>query len=130
MILGIGTDLVNITRFKITLQKTPHLVERIFTMHEHDFAESLSASKRIAYYAKRFAAKEAFSKACGTGIGADIGWQDIEVLNDEKGAPVATISMRANAFLKKKFKTKKIQILLSLTDEKDNAMAFVVLEKA
>ena len=128
MMIGIGTDLVNIKHFQASLKKTPTLCARVFTEEERAKAKQLGPTKKIAYYAKRFAAKEAFSKACGTGIGAEISWQDISVLNDKKGAPISTLSPKALHFLEKKFKSKKIKVLLSLTDEKDYAMAFVVLE--
>ena len=129
MILGAGTDLIEIKRFKASLRKTPSLIDRLFTDQERASAKSLSATRQVSYYAKRFAAKEALSKACGTGIGTKIGWQDICVLNNEEGAPVASFSPKALRFLKKKFKVTKIQIFVSLTDEKEYAMAFAVLTK-
>ena len=104
-------------------------MERIFTRDERQCATQLPAPRRTAHYAKRFAAKEAISKACGTGIGTDIGWQDICILNNEKGAPFAVLSPKVYRFLQKKFKAKAVKIFLSLTDEKEYAMAFVVLDK-
>lgn len=129
MILGIGTDILEIKHLKQAFQKSPKIVERIFTLNEISKAQKLSPQKKLAYYAKRFAGKEALSKAIGTGIGKDIGWQDLEILNNEKGAPVATFSPKAMKFLQKKFKTKKINIFISLSDEKGFAVAFCVLEK-
>jgi len=129
MILGVGTDIVEIKRLKQAFQKSPKMVERVFTPNEIKNAQKLSAQKKLAYYTKRFAGKEALSKAVGTGIGKDISWQDLEILNDEKGAPVATFSPKGMKFLQKKFKTKKVSIFISLSDEKDFAIAFCVLEK-
>lgn len=129
MILGIGTDIVDINRFKTILEKAPKILERVYTEKELKKAKKLSGNKRVAYFAKRFAAKEAFSKTCGTGIGTDIGWKDIEISNDKKGAPVITLTKKAETFLKKKFKSKDIHIFLSLTDEKEYAMAFTLLTK-
>ena len=129
MILGAGTDIVEIKRFKEALKKAPDIIGRLFTEKEQKKAQKMLPSKKINYFAKRFAAKEAFSKACGTGIGRNIGWKDIEILNNKAGAPVTTFSEKADLFLQKKFKTKKIHIYLSLTDEKKYAMAFVILTK-
>ena len=124
MILGVGTDIVEIAHFKKVWKKTPTILERLFTPNE--LARSLSLAKKEAYYAKRFAAKEALSKAFGTGICSEIGWQDIEISNDKKGTPVVALSPKACRFLQKKFKIKKPHIYLSLTDEKKYAMAFSV----
>ena len=129
MILGIGADVVDINRFKKAVKKTPRVIERIFTPSEIVHAKKLSLQKREAYYAKRFAGKEALSKACGTGIGKDLNWLDIEILNDKKGTPVASISPKTLRFLKKKFKTKCVKIFISLSDEKDFALAFALITK-
>ena len=127
MILGIGTDLLKINRLSKVIQKNPSVLKRLFTPEEILCAEKLSPLKRKAYYAKRFSGKEAISKACGTGIGKNIGWLDMEILNDKKGKPVVQFSPKAFQFLQKKFKTKEVFCFLSLTDEKEYAMAFVVL---
>ena len=129
MIIGVGTDLVCIKHFKSAFKKTPAILDRVFTPAEKEHADKLTAVKKMAYYAKRFAAKEAISKACGTGIGRQIGWQDMEILNDKSGAPVASFSSKSQLFLQKKFKTKKIQILISLADEDEYALAFATLTK-
>ena len=129
MIIGIGTDLVSFQHFKKNVIKTPAVIERVFTEKERQTADHLSGPRKIAYYAKRFAAKEALSKACGTGIGHDISWQDMEILNDEKGAPVAILSPKALHFLQKKFHTKNVTPFVSLTDEDQFAAAFAILTK-
>jgi len=129
MILGIGADVVDINRFKEATRKSPKVIERVFTTGEIAHAQKLSPKKKTAYYAKRFAGKEALSKACGTGIGNRLNWQDMEILNDKQGTPVATFSGKALKFLKKKFKTKTIKVFISLSDEKDFALAFVLLTK-
>ena len=128
MILGIGADIVEIKHFNSVVKKTPAVVQRVFTPKERQIADKLSVSRKSAYYAKRFAAKEAVSKACGTGIGDKINWQDFEILNNMEGMPLATISSETLSFLQKKFKTKKIQIQLSLSDEKEYVLAFAVLQ--
>ncbi len=127
MILGIGTDILAIQHFKKTLTKTPALIQRVFTEYEQKKAPR-NKEKRTAYYAKRFAAKEAFAKACGTGIGTHLNWQDIEIRNDTHGAPFFKMSPKATAFILKKFKVKKFKSHLSLSDD-ENALAFAILEK-
>ena len=129
MILGIGADIVDINRFEKAVKKGPKMIDRLFTASEIVHAKKLPPKKRTAYYAKRFAGKEALSKACGTGIGKELNWLDLEILNDKKGAPIATFSVKALKFLKKKFKTKTIRIFISLSDEKDFALAFGIITK-
>lgn len=129
MILGIGTDLVQINRIKQTLDKFGSAFEnKVFTPFECTKAQTLPENKKASFYAKRFAAKEAFSKALGSGIGMSAFFQDIEVQNDEKGAPYFKISGTALETLIKKSGGKPYQIHLSLTDEKAFAGAFVVIE--
>ncbi|MGN0919629.1 MAG: holo-ACP synthase [Alphaproteobacteria bacterium] len=129
MILGVGTDIVEMKHFKGVLQKTPVCIQRLFTPKEQENAQKLSGDRKIAYYAKRYAAKEALSKACGTGIGSAIGWLDLEILNNADGAPIVNLSPKAICFLEKKYKAKKIFPFISLSDEKEVVIAFAVLEK-
>lgn len=129
MILGIGTDIVEIKHFQVVLKKTPAILKRVFTAKEIKVGEKLIGAKRNAYYAKRFAAKEAISKACRTGIGEKLSWQDIEISNLVGGAPVANLSPKATLFLKQEFGAKKTRLFLSLSDEKNYVTAFAVLEK-
>ena len=127
MIFGIGTDIVDINHFKKVTQKTPSILKRVFTPNELKIAEKMSPQRKLTYFSKRYAAKEAISKACGTGIIADISWQDIEITNTSEGTPVASVSRKANHFLEKKYKSKNLKILLSLSDEKSYAIAFAIL---
>lgn len=127
MILGVGTDILNIQHFEKAFKKTPTLIQRVFTKNEQKSAPA-NKVKKTAYYAKRFSAKEAFSKACGTGIGKDIRWQDIEIRNDAQGAPFILLSKKATDFICQKFKVKKFKMHLSLSDDKE-ALAFVIIEK-
>lgn len=126
MILGIGCDILQIERFQKACTTT--LLKRVFTPKEREHAERLKGKRRINYLAKRFAAKEAFSKACGTGIGQMIAWQDIEILNNETGAPQIHLSANAQKYIKTHFKCKKFNIHVSLSDD-HQAMAFVIIEK-
>ena len=129
MILGIGTDVIEIKHLKEAIKKKPKIIERLFTPTERKRAQKLSQERKMSFYAKRFSGKEAISKACGTGIGGNISWLDLEISNNQQGAPVVTLSENATKFLKKKFKTKNIRVFISLSDEKDFALAFCVLTK-
>ena len=81
------------------------------------------------YFAKRFAAKEAFSKSFGTGIRGNLSFKDIEILNDKMGKPFFYKSKKNRSNNEKKFKIKKYDLLLSLSDEKDHSIAFSILIK-
>tara|TARA_Y100000389_G_scaffold12084_1_gene10978 strand:- start:1169 stop:1549 length:381 start_codon:yes stop_codon:yes gene_type:complete len=122
-IYGIGTDIVSVDRIK-KLQKNKNFLERIFSKEE-----VLKCSKLINYnncYAKRFAAKEAFAKALGTGISNGVNFNEIIVMNEKNGKPFIEIIGKTLKIIKKKFK-KKIKIALSLSDEKKYAVAFVTI---
>ena len=127
MILGIGTDVVQIKRIQKACQNEKFL-QRIYTPGELRRAEALDVARRGAFFANRYAAKEAFVKAVGCGIGASLSWQDIDVSNNENGAPVCTLSKKATAFLCQFFNTNEVKIHLSLSDDQV-AVATVVLEK-
>ena len=124
MIYGIGTDLVNIDRIKKILSKNRDgFVKRVLSEHE----QALFANKAdsAAYCAKRFAAKEAFSKALGTGIGKTVSFQDLTVRNNENGKPHFIPSEKLRLYLLEKGIN---QAHLSISDESQNAVAFVILE--
>ena len=125
-IFGIGTDIVNIKRMDQSLKK-----------HGQNFKNKIFSKKEIlycdkkkyptAFYAKRFAAKEALSKALGTGIRKGINFNDIEILNDNLGKPFIHLTGPTAIFLKKKIKTKKYFIYLSLSDDVPWAQATVII---
>lgn len=122
MIIGIGTDIVQIDRIKRALERRGRsFAERILCADELTIFDKRNASE--AYLAKRYAAKEAASKALGTGVGL-ISWQDMEVSNDSRGGPVLTLK---GAALQRMLKMGVTHVHLSLSDEKDFAVAFVVL---
>ena len=87
MIKGIGTDLESINRVQQAVENQPEFIERILTNNEIDQIKDLSESKSIEYIASRFSGKESFSKALGFGIGENVSWQEIEILNNNKGKP-------------------------------------------
>ena len=124
MIYGIGTDIVNIDRIqKIILKNKEGLIKRVLTEHE----QALFANKAdsAAFCAKRFAAKEAFSKALGTGIGRVVSFQDLTVRNNDNGKPHFIPSEKLRLYLLEKGVK---QAHLSISDESQYAVAFVVLE--
>ena len=124
MIAGIGTDIVRIERIQKILEKRTGeaFARRILT--DAEMAIFSGHANPAAYLAKRFAAKEAASKALGTGIGK-VSFQHLEVSNDEKGAPKLVFSGYA---LELQQQRNIHSIHLSLSDEVDAAVAFVVLE--
>ena len=124
MIYGIGTDIVSIERIQNILNKNRDgFINRVLTEHER----SLFANKAdsATFCAKRFAAKEAFSKALGTGIGRVVGFQDLTVRSNENGKPYFMPSEKLRLYLQEKGIK---QGHLSISDESLNALAFVVLE--
>ena len=136
MILGIGSDLCDITRIERSLARFGEAFEqRVFTPGEHAKARRrASGGKRngmASTYAKRFAAKEAYGKALGTGVGSGGGiyWRDIEVVNLPSGKPTLALHGGAKAMLASLTPPgHTAQIHLTLVDEYPMAQAFVVIE--
>ena len=125
-IFGIGTDIVNIKRMEKSLKKNSHIFKkRIFSNKEIIYCEK--KKKPSSYYAKRYAAKEALSKALGTGIRKGINFKDIEILNDRFGKPSINLKGSTANFLRRKNKKKKYFIHLSLSDDLPWAQATVVI---
>ena len=125
-IFGIGTDIVNIKRIEKLLKKKGDLFKnRIFTKKEIKYCEAKKNS--FHSYAKRFAAKEAVSKAFGTGIKKKVTFKNIEIYNDSNGKPFVKLNSSTSKFLKKKLKNKKYSIFLSLSDDLPWAQATVII---
>ena len=123
-IYGIGIDIVSIKRIKSSI-KNKNFIKRIYNYQE--ILKCKKSVNQINCYAKRFAAKEAFSKALGTGISNGINFNEITVLNNKSGKPYINLKGETKKKIKKIFKQKKIEILLSLSDERENAVAFVTI---
>ena len=123
-IFGIGTDIVSVDRIKNSL-KNKNFLKRVYNQKEILKCKKLSTS--INCFAKRFAAKEAFSKALGSGISNGINFNEIVILNEKSGKPYINITGQTKKILSKKFKGKKSRISLSLSDEKKYAVAFVTI---
>ena len=130
MIIGIGSDIVDIKRIKKTLNKFgDRFIDRCFT--EKEKIKSEGRYNKFASYAKRYAAKEACSKALGTGLSKGVYWKDIGVINNKDGKPF--IQLTGNALKKLKQITPKDRvpsINLSISDEKDIAFAVVIMSSS
>ena len=122
-IYGIGADIVNVDRIKKSL-KNKKLLNKLFSKEEIFKCNNLKNFHNC--YAKRFAAKEAFSKALGTGISNGINFNEIIVLNEKNGKPFLKLDGQTKQTVKKKLKKKTI-ISLSISDEKKYALAFVTI---
>jgi len=123
-IFGIGTDIVDIFRIKKIFNKNKKLKRRLFSNEEIKYCES--KKNKIAYYSKRFAAKEAFAKALGTGISKGISFNEISVDNKKNGAPFIKLTGKTKIIVKNLTKSKN-KIYLSLSDEKKYAVAMVII---
>lgn len=127
MILGIGNDIIDIRRIEKTLDRFgDRFVQRLFTETEQKRSERRKL--RAASYAKRFAAKEACSKALGTGFRQGVFWRDMGVTNLPSGKPTMTLTNGALARLKKMLPDgMDAQIDLTITDDGPQAQAFVII---
>ena len=123
MIFGIGTDLIKITRIK-NINSLEKFALKILSENELDLFNSLSNDKKVSFISKQFAGKEAFSKALGTGISAGIRFKEIEILRDEKGKPIFTAINSLKSFMLNLGITRTH---ISITDEREYAMAFAIL---
>jgi len=121
-IIGIGTDIIEISRFKASLERQgDSFLKRLFTSEEQQYCKA--HKEQALRFAARFAAKEAVAKALGCGIGKLLGWHDIVVRNTDSGAVEAMLSAEA----KKRFKD--ISIKLSISHEEHYAIAFAIALK-
>ena len=125
-ILGVGVDIVENSRIKKSL-KNNLFIKRIFTTSEITTAKKIN--DKVAYYSKRFAAKEAFSKSIGTGFRNNFNFRDISIVNDKLGKPTFSISEKIKKIVKNKFKVSSFNFFLSISDEKKYSIAYVILQK-
>ena len=125
-IIGNGVDIVENRRIAKSLKNNAFLY-RIFTKNEIE--QSKKIKNKVNFFAKRFAAKEAFVKALGTGISNNVNFKDINVKNNINGQPLMNISDKLKRLLKQKFKINKYRLYLSLSDEKKHSIAFVIINK-
>ena len=123
MIGGIGTDITEVKRFEKWI-KNPEMLQRFF--NEKEMSSAKSDSAKCQHYAARFAAKEAFSKALGTGI-TGFNLKDVYITNNSEGAPLLNIEGAALSLMKERFGN--CRAFVSLSHEKEYAIAYVILEK-
>ena len=124
MIFGIGVDITAVKRFEKWVN-SPDMMERFFNEKEIKSGKSLSAV--CQHYAVRFAAKEAFSKALGTGI-SGFNLKDVYITNDEFGKPIINVQNSAEEILKNRCQNYKLHV--SLSHENEYAIAYVIIEES
>ena len=123
-LFGVVTDIIRVNRLKKSLKKKLFL-SRVFNNEE--ISKCKRTKKNSNCFAKRFAAKEAFSKALGTGISKGISFNEIVVLNEKSGKPYIKLVNKTKKIVEKKLNKKNFKISLSIADEKDYAVAFVTI---
>ena len=126
-IIGIGVDIIQNNRIK-NLLKNKKFLGRIYS--DRELKLSKQNKNKVAYFAKRFAAKEAFSKALGTGFRSGLEFKDIEVVNDRVGKPLYVKNKKIIKIVKNKFKIKNFNSFLSISDEKDYSTAFTIIQSS
>ena len=124
-ILGIGVDIIENKRIAKSIKKK-NFLKKIFNKQEIDFFNKGKTSYN--FYAKRFAAKESLSKALGSGFRGNLAFKDIIILNDKLGKPFFKKTKKLNNLITKKFKIRKYNLFLSISDEKDYSIAFTLLQ--
>ncbi|CAH2714507.1 MULTISPECIES: holo-ACP synthase [Neobacillus] len=115
MIKGIGIDIIELSRVQEIINRQRKFVDRVLTSNEKGKFEELSEHRKVEFLAGRFAAKEAFSKAAGTGIGKELSFLDIEIGTDDSGKPF--------------FAKPDVPAHLSISHSRDYAVAQVVIEE-
>ncbi|MDA9594800.1 holo-ACP synthase [Candidatus Pelagibacter sp.] len=123
--IGIGVDIVKNTRIRSYI-KNKDFINRIFGKNE--ILTSKKITNKINFFSKRFAAKEAFAKALGTGFRNGLNFKDIEIINDKLGKPYYLISPKIKKLIKKKKKIKNFNLFLSISDEKEYSIAFTTIQ--
>ena len=126
-ILGIGVDIIQNKRIKDSI-KNHKFKDRIYSTNEIKLSNY--SKNKIGYFSKRFAAKEAFAKALGTGFRDNLNFKDIEIMNDKLGKPYYSKTKKITQIIKKEFKVKNFNCFLSISDEKEYSTAFAIIEKS
>ena len=125
-IIGTGVDIVENSRIKKSIANNSFL-NRVFTNKEILILKKIK--NKTSYFAKRFAAKEAFVKSLGTGFRDGLHLKDISIINDKLGKPSFFINKKIKNLIKKRFKINSFNFFLSISDEKKYSIAFVVFQK-
>ena len=125
-IIGNGVDIIKNSRVK-NLIKNPKFLSRIFSVNE--IKDSKKIKNKTNFFAKRFAAKEAFVKSIGIGFRKGINFKDISIKKNKLGKPIIIYNNKVKKILNKKFKSKKFNVYVSLSDEKNYSIAYVIVNK-
>ena len=125
-VVGTGVDIVENSRIKKLIVNNKFL-KRVFTNEEILISKKIK--NKIPYFAKKFAAKEAFVKSLGTGFRNGLNFKDISIINDKLGKPSFLITNKIKNLIKKKFKINSFNFFLSISDEKKYSIAFVIFQK-
>ncbi len=125
-VIGVGVDIVENSRIKESIINNSFL-NRVFTKEEILISKNIK--NKPSYFAKRFAAKEAFVKSIGTGFKNGINFIDISIINDKLGKPSFFITEKIRKIIKKRFKINTFNFFLSISDEKKYSIAFVIFQK-
>ncbi len=123
-LFGVGTDIIQVNRLKKSLKKK-FFLSRIFS--DEEIIKCKKTKRNSNCFAKRFAAKEAFSKALGTGISKGISFNEIIVLNEKSGKPYIKLINNTKKVVERRLKKNKYKVSLSIADEKNYAVAFVTI---
>lgn len=126
-VLGIGVDIIENNRIKKSLRNSK-FKSRIYGSKELKLSKQ--HKDKISFFSKRFAAKEAFAKALGTGFRMNLNFKDIEVVNDKMGKPYYIKTKKINKTIQKNFKVKNFNCFLSISDEKNYSTAFAVIQSS
>jgi len=130
MIYGIGTDIVQISRVEAALARSgPRFVEKVLGPEElakYHARSAKNAVRGLRFLATRFSAKEAFSKAIGTGIRMPMTWRSMQILNAPSGKPIIVCSGALEAFMQEN----RLSAQVSISDEADYGVAFVIVTQA
>ena len=124
-VLGIGVDIIENKRIKNSI-KNLKFKKRIYSSKE--ITQSILSKNKVGYFSKRFAAKEAFAKALGTGFRGNLNFNDIEIINDKMGKPYYLKTKKITELIQMKFKIKKYNCFLSISDEKNYSTAFTIIQ--
>ena len=124
--IGIGVDIVKNKRIHASIKKKK-FINRIFSKNEILMSEKFA--NKTNYFSKRFAAKESFVKALGTGFRKDLNFKDIQIINDKLGKPYYLIDRKIKHLIQKKKKVKNFDLFLSISDEKDYSIAFTIIQQ-
>ena len=124
-ILGIGVDIIENKRIGKSI-KNSKFKNRIYTSKE--LAQSSLIKNKINFFSKRFAAKEAFAKALGTGFRKNLNFKDIEIISDKMGKPYYNKTSKITKIIKKRFKVTKFYCFLSISDESNYSTAFTIIQ--